>query len=1857
MKLFQKTLSLVLTLLIAMQSMQITIFANYAEIIDILNGNNYDDFIVIDDTVIYSNGDYAFDSSVESDNTPAFAHLLDAQEPTNPTTRIMNLLDIDEVTAMQMITVFGDAELALEEAELYKSLKNMYYTLNYDSVKDYLTSLVVNGYGAQRVAMSYIVADALGEDILDVMITEYPEEEIDDEFVEILVYDYYVSPEFIYSYLEENNTTSEGLFTAILGAFGILYPNTLPRTFSDEEDEAVEYPDAPFYTQNSESEYVSPITKQLIYRTNLASLPGINGMDVNITLKYNSGETVYVGDLITTSSSSGGPQFDSNGNYIGGTGTAQVDTYYEDYDWNNKSPFVFGSGWRLDFDYIKTVDGVKYLVLTDGTEYKIDLTSSKKLNGFNYRALDFSEYSGTAFPNAKYKLVFSDGKTEYFSEKGDLLAIVDRFGNGITFTHSKVTSTEQIGNSTVVYTDRFVISNTITSIIIDYSLTDYRITLPRNESQNEESVIRLSSVYTYEGYELVSIKNQANEVTAFSYQAIRCGKKDYGESHPYFSVGYTFERPYNHFIKTITYPTGAATEYSYANLNIDTEIKMGISNRKDKIGDNVYNNVTYLNNIADYGYKTVEYSCDQYGFITQEKVKVGDKIKGWISRNYDSAIGKPLTVTNVTTADSYMNLLGYRPVYDENGNLIYSSPVYDVSLISNVNTYTYDNKGYVLTSTENGLTKTYTYDSTYHLPLSVTYTRDDNVKVKHQYYLSGDKKKTMLDMTIVNDSGVYAQRYYEYDACGNVIKERAYKNNSDYVETAYTYDNAGRLTSQVTAGVTLSYAYDAMGRVTAETNGIGGTTSYVYDSMGRVIEVKHPDDTHTNRSHITTSYTVSNTENSITETDEVGNVTKYNYDALGNIVSVYVGNTLVERYEYDEYSRVSRKFDSQNNYTTYTYDHAGRTTAVNVYAPDSEVAEYQETYAYEAIAADNLLKTTKTVVGELNAPSIVTLTYTDVYGRVVKEGYKVGANERLTTYTYDNCGNKTSELSALDAQNGYAFTNQYVYDFNNRVVRQINALGESAYTEYDWLGNALRKIDNNNNVTTLTYDAFGRVLTQITPFDTTTSTKIVYTYDNLGNVTEEKTLSVSSDNTETLLRKTGYEYDLRGNLLKVKSYTSANDHLVTAVYTYDKKGQMLTSTAGDYVTQYAYDAYGNVSRITYPGGGYETFTYLPNGNLLSSTDRSGVTTTYTYNALGNPITVTAGTGTNAKTISYTYAKTGAVLSESNSTATTSYTYDAMGRVVTEGAASYTYDLNGNITSVTTGGRVVSYTYDRLNRMTSAVEGNITAAYNYNNLGHRTSTVISVGGTTAAQTTYTYNLAGLATTLVNKNGADETLSSFTYTYAADGNILTEVANTGTTETTTYTYDLLGRLIAEVGNAGTRFYTYDTAGNRTQAIVDTDTTVCYTYNSDGELTSETSNNGATSETTLYEYDANGNLTKKTKGISVTNYAYDIWNRMTSADNASYAYNAQGLRVSKSVGNATTNFLLVGGNVWSDGTTNYTRGIELISNGTQLYLYNVRGDVIQLLGFDGDVDKTYDYDAYGNEYARDLGDSNPFRYCGEYYDTETGFIYLRARYYDPMVGRFTSVDPIKSGLNWYSYCDNNPVTRIDPTGEAWYHWALGALVVAACAAAVVVTAGGVLAGATAVGALASGVAVGTTSTTIAAGAFLGSATVYGSCVLSAGFESNSIQEFNDKGNWGTVLTTTGGAIVGGAFGYLVDRSSREADVSPSSVSESKQEPKVVTNKYGYRVEEGHSRDARIAPNSLNEQLAMEQVQSNPLEGARNLSAIPKDPIVLKKGQWLASDGWVKMANNVRLSNEKIEIHFLYNVKTGVFADFKFK
>ena len=89
-------------------------------------------------------------------------------------------------------------------------------------------------------------------------------------------------------------------------------------------------------------------------------------------------------------------------------------------------------------------------------------------------------------------------------------------------------------------------------------------------------------------------------------------------------------------------------------------------------------------------------------------------------------------------------------------------------------------------------------------------------------------------------------------------------------------------------------------------------------------------------------------------------------------------------------------------------------------------------------------------------------------------------------------------------------------------------------------------------------------------------------------------------------------------------------------------------------------------------------------------------------------------------------------------------------------------------------------------------------------------------------------------------------------------------------------------------------------------------------------------------------------------------------------------------------------------------------------------------KLVNSSGAVVADYTYDAFGNQ-TGETEDSNPFRYAGEYWDSESGLIYLRARYYDSGVGAFVSEDPAKDGLNWYVYANNNAINFFDPFGLA--------------------------------------------------------------------------------------------------------------------------------------------------------------------------------------------------------------------------------
>jgi len=315
-----------------------------------------------------------------------------------------------------------------------------------------------------------------------------------------------------------------------------------------------------------------------------------------------------------------------------------------------------------------------------------------------------------------------------------------------------------------------------------------------------------------------------------------------------------------------------------------------------------------------------------------------------------------------------------------------------------------------------------------------------------------------------------------------------------------------------------------------------------------------------------------------------------------------------------------------------------------------------------------------------------------------------------------------------------------------------------------------------------------------------------------------------------------------------------------------------------------------------------------------------------------------------------------------------------------------------------------------------------------------------------------------------------------------------------------------------------------------------------------------------TAAYEY----NELERTSDVY---YNWEQGRRLASAENIytglsnSYTYDADGLRLSKTVGGVEHKYVWQGSKLvseyfggkeleffYDESGKPYAFSYKTSANAIPSYYYyvtNLQGDVVSILDANGNEKASYSYNAWGKILSStgDMASVNPLRYRGYYYDDDTGFYYVCSRYYDPQIGRWISVDNQLStgnmtGMNLFVYCGNNPVNRTDPTGEAWWHWALGAAVVAACAVATVVTCGGFAAAAMAVSMVSSGVAAATTASTIAAGAFIGSATVYGAAVLTAAFSSNSVQEFNDQGNWGTVAVTAGAAILGGRSAYASTR-----------------------------------------------------------------------------------------------------------------------
>ena len=274
------------------------------------------------------------------------------------------------------------------------------------------------------------------------------------------------------------------------------------------------------------------------------------------------------------------------------------------------------------------------------------------------------------------------------------------------------------------------------------------------------------------------------------------------------------------------------------------------------------------------------------------------------------------------------------------------------------------------------------------------------------------------------------------------------------------------------------------------------------------------------------------------------------------------------------------------------------------------------------------------------------------------------------------------------------------------------------------------------------------------------------------------------------------------------------------------------------------------------------------------------------------------------------------------------------------------------------------------------------------------------------------------------------------------------------TVEYSYDSLYRLTSETITEGEKVtvytYAYDNVSNRILKTVNGEETV-YTYNALNQLVSEND--------IVYEYDLNGNTVRMTSPSKSALYVYNAENRLVratvqSGNNVSveeYKYDYAGNRIAKSSEGEYTKYLLdINGELTYvlaemnyDGTEKcfYTRGNELISQERDgkksYYVYDGHGSVRALADENGKVTDKYVYDAFGNLISSVGSTKNDFLFCGEQFDPVTGLYYLRARYMNPSVGRFITMDSYEGSiddpvsLHKYLYANANPVSNSDPSG----------------------------------------------------------------------------------------------------------------------------------------------------------------------------------------------------------------------------------
>ena len=778
--------------------------------------------------------------------------------------------------------------------------------------------------------------------------------------------------------------------------------------------------------------------------------------------------------------------------------------------------------------------------------------------------------------------------------------------------------------------------------------------------------------------------------------------------------------------------------------------------------------------------------------------------------------------------------------------------------------------------------------------------------------------------------------------------------------------------------------------------------------------------------------------------------------------------TRIREGEYEEteteyeplYGNVTGTADALGNRTSYTYDHLYRPIQI-VYPSINEgsstryvrdVIAYTESEEQEGYLrfkvqtkreqADNPLFT--------DAETLDTTTgYYDDNGYL----YTETTNKGTERYVYDAYSRVTGYQNYMDSVSGKN-TTTYEYDTQGRIIQvrdqsayyyMIQYLNEHIYYSFG------KERTNMQDKYWEEYDCYGNLVKEkITTSRTIPSTYITreYIYDQLGNLLTEK------DGNGKII---SYEYDKKNQVTctrypdgqKIRTaynrwgteedtYRGESEWAVDVAREYDDRGlETGLSQKGDGIYagkwQYGYDTAGRLTRTTTPNGTLKSYAYDPSGNL-------------THSYIGNEI------------LSYQYNGNGQVENQTRyrngkKDGEGRYEYNNSGQLtkktIGEDTTLYTSNALDALTGMTSpGGFRTTYAYDDLNRLKTIQAGGEKFQYTYTPEGMVESITYP---NTEIKTTYEYDGANRLTSMVTKNG-DAVIRKYQYTYDGNSNILSVSGS----ENVTYEYDSRNRLIWSGQDGDGIEYTYDVMDNVCDEFYYEDKncsrSVYYNYTGDNRLYTRREN-WKSDGLVQYEFDLNGNLTGDSEGNI---YRYDsndylVYSKVNGVE-TTYTIGLDGYRSSKTTGNTTTYYKTnesgqvieeVKETLLEDGETQ-TETTEYVWDGnhplamktggsTYYYVYNAHGDVTALISWSGNIVNEYEYDAWGAPTIKKETVENPLLYAGEYYDKETGLIYLRARYYSPELKMFIQEDPARNGINWYSYCENNPVNRRDNNGLA--------------------------------------------------------------------------------------------------------------------------------------------------------------------------------------------------------------------------------